>query len=92
MIKCLKWQSLEERRYLARINFIHKFTNNDIDIDNSIIKRARGLNNNFMPVNARVQAYANSFVPATTCDWNLLPPKVKNEKNSAKFKTELSRL
>lgn len=92
MIKCLKWQSLEERRYLARINFIHKFTNNDIDIDNSIIKRARGLNNNFMPVNARVQAYANSFVPATICDWNLLPPRVKNEKNSAKFKTELSRL
>ena len=36
---------------------------------------------------ARIQAYANSIVPATIYDsfWNLLPPKVKNEINIVKF-------
>ena len=58
---------------------MHKFLHDNIDIDKSLAKSAKGVNNNVVPINAGIQAYANSFAPATIRDWNSLPSTAKNE-------------
>ena len=77
MIHQLKWKSLEERRYNARLTLMYKYHHNLIDVTEPVIVKARGKNTNFVPKQARIQAYANSFVPSTIKDWNMLPPVIK---------------
>ena len=89
MIERLKWQTLEERRHVARLMFMHKFENNVIDIDDHIIMRSRRINSSFQPVFSRVRPYANSFIPRTRHDWNSLPSHIRTEGNTTKFKTKL---
>ena len=89
MIDRLNWQSLEERRQMSRIVFLHKYCHNEIDIREKIVMRSRGLNTKFQAINPRVRSYANSFVPLTIRDWNSLPPDVRNEAIAPKFKSKL---
>ena len=82
MIHQLNWKSLEERRYKARLTLMYKYHHKLIDVSESVIT-------NFVPKQARIQAYANSFVPATIKDWNMLPPIIKNETDFNSFKRHL---
>ena len=86
MLKDLKWQSLEERRFQARLTLMHKIHHKTVDIEEQLAVKARCNNINFVPINARINAYANSFIPATIRDWNKLPPTAKNEFNLERFK------
>jgi ribonuclease P/MRP protein subunit RPP40 len=89
MMDRLKWQSLEERRKQSRLIFLHKYCHNEIDIPEKIAVRGRGKNTNFQAMNPRLRSYTNSFVPTTVRDWNSLPPEIRNEAVTSKFKTKL---
>ena len=92
MIHQLNWKSLEERRYNARLTLMYKYRHNLLDVAEPVIVKARGKNTNFVPKQARIQAYANSFVPATIKDWNMLPPVIKNETDLNAFKGKINKL
>ena len=92
MIKDLQWKSLENRRYQSRLIFMHKYLHKNLDIPETLAVKGRSSNTSFKPINARIQCYANSFVPATVRDWNMLPPHVRNEKDENAFKTKLSHI
>ena len=89
MIKSLKWQSLEERRYNSRLVLMHKYLYNTVDINENLGVRARSENINFVPINARIQCYTNSFVPTTIRDWNALPRNIRNVPDLEHFKRKL---
>ena len=91
MIKHLKWQCLQERRCNSRLTLMHKYQHNTVDIHENLGLRARSTNVNFVPINARIQCYANSFVPTRVRDWNSLPTHIKNETDLEKFKTKLAK-
>ena len=92
MIEELQWQTLEARRYKSRLIFLHKYLHKNLDIPETIAVKGRSTNTSFKPIHARVQCYANSYVPATVRDWNMLPPHVRNEVEEDSFKTKLSSL
>ena len=65
MINHLNWQSLETRRLLSRLTFFHKHHHKQIDLNDCIAVKSRGINSTFQTIHSRVRSYANSFVPAT---------------------------
>ena len=69
---------------------MHKYLHKNLDIPEKLAVKGRSTNNSFNPINARVQCYANSFVPATVRDWNILPSHVRNEVDEDLFKVKLS--
>ena len=90
MIHRLKWDSLEERRQIRRLLFLHKFVHKEIDLKDDIMMKSRGENSTFRCINPRIRSYANSFIPTTIRDWNVLPETVRNEPNAATFKSKIT--
>ena len=68
---------------------MHKYLYKAVDIHENLGVRARSVNINFVPINARIQCYANSFVPTTIRDWNSLPMDIRNEPDIDHFKRKL---
>ena len=89
MINHLNWQSLETRRLLSRLTFIHKHHHKQIDLNDCIAVKSRGINSTFQTIHSRVRSYANSFVPATISVWNSLPADIRSEADLSNFKLKL---
>ena len=92
MIKQLGWETLDTRRQQSRLLFMHKYCHEIVDIPETIATRARGENISFQAINPILRCYNNSFAPATVRQWNSLPPHVRNEGDTMKFKSKLMQL
>ena len=77
MIEELKLQSLEYRRYLAKIKLMHAFVHGHKFIsDDKLPERTRYDSNKFQPIYGRVQSFTSSYIPSTVSAWNKLPSNV----------------
>ena len=79
LIKTLQWQTLEQRRRLSRLIFLHKYCHKAIDITGPIAVRGRGVNINYQAINPRLRCDDSSFAPSTVRDWNVLPRNSQNK-------------
>ena len=77
MIEELKLQSLEYRRYLAKIKLMHAFVHGHKFIsDDKLPERTRYDANKFKPIYRSIQAFTSSYIPSTVPAWNKLPSNV----------------
>ena len=89
MINHLNWQSLETRLLLSRLTFFHKHHHKQIDLNDCIAVKSRGINPTFQTIHSRVRSYANSFVPATISVWNSVPADIRTEADLSNSKLKL---
>ncbi|KAL8595170.1 hypothetical protein ACOMHN_013843 [Nucella lapillus] len=83
MLDSLGWQSLEERRKLARLSMLYKITNSIVHCPGIKSKLAplpprqrRGHCQQFGLITCRTQYRSAAFLPSTVKDWNSLPAAV----------------
>ena len=70
---------------------MHKIVNGNIILPPDFLPKKSRDNVKFQPINGRVMAYSNSFVPTVVGWWNELPKNVSKITNFNTFKTELSK-
>lgn len=94
MMKKLNWSSLESDQNRSYLLMIHKIIHNCIALPVSMLpKWSQNINTiQFQLIHGRVNAYENSFVPATIEMWNNLPNEVVNEPTYSNFKSKLEKL
>ncbi len=89
------WETLESRRHTHKLLLFYKMKNDiapsylvdilPLEVDNSRYELRNS--NNLQTVRSRTTLYYNSFLPATTRDWNSLPDDTKNSLSVNCFKT-----
>ena len=95
-LKKLKWESLEERRKVARLTLLHGTLNNQVAVSvpeyvkpQSCLKTRFSYPNKFVPLQPRSDTYKFSFWPRTIRDWNNLPNRIIEMANSNNFRNEV---
>jgi len=92
MVHDLGWDSLQHRRYLARLMMLFKISNSIVEVpENPLVHsdaRTRGTNR-FYQIPASSTIYKNSFFPRTIRDWNLLPAEVTNCQTLGSFRAKV---
>ena len=94
MMRQLNWKPLEYQRRNRNLVMMHKIVHNTVAIPQSFLPK-RSRNDNcirFQPVHARVNAYRNSFVPASVKLWNDLPINISNDLVLISFKAKIENL
>ena len=95
LIEELGWESLQERRKIARLIMLYKAVNGEValPIDNILEKadsRTRGsTQNNFKHIRSRKRVAQQSFFVRTVPDWNILATETKAAPSSEAFKTRV---
>ena len=94
MLQDLKWQSLEERRRLSRLEMMFRIRFDIIDINWSsylipLTTTTRGHQTRFMQQHCHIDGFAHSFFPRTTRDWNSLQCEPAAYPTINAFKTAL---
>ena len=89
------WDSLLKRRRAHRLTFFFKIVNGKSPpYLQNVLPRQRGEGtsyslrhvHNYTTISARLRHFANSFIPQTLKDWNILDESVKRESNINTFK------
>ena len=97
MMKELKWNSLQERRLVARQTMFYKIVNNStaVPLPTYIEKptlRTRGQHSkSFINIRATTDSYKFSFIPRSLRCWNLLPEGLVTAPSADQFKNMLWR-
>ena len=92
MVADLGLQSLQHRRYLARLAMIFKISNGLVEVpENPLVHNDAGTRgaNRFYQIPAFTIWYKTSYFPRTTRDWNLLPSRITNCQTSDNFLAEV---
>ena len=94
MLQDLKWQSLEERPRLLRLEMMFCIRFDIIDINWSsylipLTSTTRGHQTRFMQQHCHIDGFAHSFFPRTTRDWNSLQCEPAAYPTINAFKTAL---
>ena len=95
MVKDIGWESLQDRRYTARLSLLYKIQHGLVDIEGPRYlkpsdSRTRGQRGLFQErINCDV--YFNSFFPHTIRDWNDLPRDITEASTLEEFRTSLAR-
>ena len=82
ILQNLGWQTLENRRQMARLTLLYKFINQEaaVNIPPYLTKpttRTRQYHSQrFFRLSTSIDTYKYSFIPRTISDWNNLPPEV----------------
>ncbi|XP_071842711.1 uncharacterized protein [Apostichopus japonicus] len=96
MLKDLNWDTLENRRFKARLVTIYKETHGLIpsninnlleDKEKPTTRQSHSLN--YKIPQAQKNCYKYSLYPCTIPQWNALPPDLKSAPNTASFKLML---
>lgn len=94
----LKWNTLEERRRIARLSLLHKGTINQAAITvPPYIQTQQHLNTRrshhlkYIPPQPRTDIYKQSFFPRTIMDWNNLPNNIIESQSTTSFKLALAK-
>ena len=94
MLQELNWDSLEDRRTVARLTMLYKINSDELPI--TIPEKFIPVTRNQRPVTrsqrpnqyvnfpARTEVYKNSFFPRTIRQWNQLPANIITDSTSAK--------
>jgi len=77
MLRDLEWPTLEQRRHHSRLIMMYKIFNRlvDIDLPASLTRtnaNTRGHSSRILEYSCSCNAYASSFYPRTSRDWNAL--------------------
>ncbi|MEW8547040.1 MAG: reverse transcriptase domain-containing protein, partial [Candidatus Thiodiazotropha sp.] len=93
MIHELGWESLEERRRMARLSLLYKIHHGLVDMDQQAYlrpgdSRTRG-HKGFFQEHISHEAYYNSFFPKTIREWNSLPNSVTSASTVDGFRASL---
>lgn len=97
LLKDLKWQSLQERRFINRMPLLHRtiYDQCAVDIPDQFVvkdsrKNLKSSNTlNFPTCSVRTNDYKFSFFPRSTRAWNLLPDSTKLCPSRESFKSSL---
>ena len=95
IVKDIGWESLQDRRYTARLSLLYKIQHGLVDIEGPRYlkpsdSRTRGQRGLFQErINCDV--YYNSFFPHTIRDWNDLPRDITEASTLEEFRTSLAR-
>ena len=85
--KSLKMETLECRRYKAKLNMLNDIVAGRKFIDPNIHPtRQRCTNVKYQPIQGRILSYSNSYFPSVVKCWNKLPSKVANLDNENEFR------
>ena len=83
MLNNLKWNSLEDRRTQSTLIMLYKIIHKIVEVNfNSYLHPSGSITCGhdyqirFRQLQARVNSYHHSFLPASICEWNSLPRKV----------------
>ena len=95
MLEDIGWESLQERRYTARVSLLYKIQHGLVDIESSRYmrpsdSRTRGQRGLFQE-RTNCDAHFNSFFPRTIRDWNELPRHITEASTLEEFRTSLAR-
>ena len=95
MVEDIGWESLQERRYTARVSLLYKIQHGLVDIESSRYmrpsdSRTRGQRGLFQE-KTNCDAHFNSFFPRTIRDWNELPRHITEASTLEEFRTSLAR-
>ena len=96
MVEDIGWESLQDRRYTARLSLLYKIQHGLVDIESSQYlrpsdSRTRGQRGLFQErINCVV--YFNSFFPRTIRNWNELPRDITEISTLEEFRTSLAGL
>ena len=94
MVEDLGWESLQDRRYIARLSLLYKMQHGLVDVDTSSYlqqgdSRTRGSRGFFQErINSEVDY--NSFFPRTIREWNSLPADVTAATSLEEFRSSLT--
>ena len=99
LVKEIGWESLHERRRKHKLALLYKMTQNITpdylsslvppSVSNESRYSLRNAENLKIP-HARTTLYANSFLPSTVREWNLLPSELRNTDSLSYFKRSLN--
>ena len=95
MVEDIGWESLQVRRYTARVSLLYKIQHGLVDIESSRYmrpsdSRTRGQRGLFQE-RTNCDAHFNSFFPRTIRDWNELPRHITEASTLEEFRTSLAR-
>ena len=95
MVEDIGWESLQERRYTARVSLLYKIQHGLVDIESSRYmrpsdSRTRGQRGLFQE-RTNCDAHFNSFFPCTIRDWNELPRHITEASTLEEFRISLAR-
>ena len=92
MIAELNWNSLENRRKMARLNMLYKLANGHINVDTTDklvpnLRLSRNINSQaFQIPSCRTTIRKESFYPRTIREWNALPESTVSAPSLESFK------
>ena len=94
MMNQLNWKPLETQRKNRNLIMLHNIVHKNVAIPQSFLpKRSRNIDCiRFQPVHGRINAYKNSFIPASVKLWNDLPTVITNEPVLTYFKAGIENL
>ena len=94
MVKDIGWESLEDRRSIARLSLLYKMHHGLVDVDTSSYlqqgdSRTRG-RRGFFQERINNEVYFNSFFPRTIQEWNNLPGDITAATSLEEFRASLT--
>ena len=94
MVRDIGWESLQDRRSIARLSLIYKMHHGLVDVDTSSYlpqgdRRTRG-SRGFFQDRINSEVYYNSFFPRTIQEWNNLPGDVTAGASLEEFRASLT--
>ena len=95
MVEDIGWESLQDRRYTARVSLLYKIQHGLVDVESFRYmrpsdSRTRGQRGLFRE-KTNCDAHFNSFFPRTNRDWNELPRHITEAITLEEFRTSLAR-
>ena len=96
LLKDLNWCSLEHRRKVARLTYMHKIVNGEIAINiPAHVQKQRRVTRQYHPkrfinIGSTSNTYKYSFFTRTIKEWNTLPVNVIEQSTTNSFKAALS--
>ena len=90
MLRNLDLKTLQTRRKVNKVKFMHKILHGPVESLSDLAPRARNTHLRLIPINARIQSYEFSYFPSTIRLWNALPVNVVSELNYDSFCKSIS--
>ena len=95
MVQNLRWETLDQRRKMAKATMFFKTTRGlvDVEIDlktSNMTSKTRGHDQRFIVPTSKINCHLQSFIPSTVRSWNNLPSDLVEAHNIEEFKRVLN--
>ena len=97
MIRNIGWQSLQERRAVARLTLMYKIVHGYVEVLNTPLQSSSCQTRHasqltYRNLQTNKNCYRHSFFPRTIPEWNSLPFSIRSSSSVETFKTGLTNL